>query len=202
MRPSKGLSTSLPRSSTKRGAVRRIDTRAGGARRIPPVRVIRKATVTIVAALAFWRPLTAQDPAQNPTAAVCTVAGVVSAQRTPLPGAVLSLVAGDGQAADVSSSGIDGSFTLKAPAGQYKLTSQLTAFAPAERDVAIDAASCSQRVDVAMTLASRAAARAPAAAAPVARAQGRRGATGAAPQFQNLELVADQAGLARSDENA
>jgi trimeric autotransporter adhesin len=186
--------------------------------------VIRKAIVAIVTALACWRPVTAQDPAQNlqvPPAGACTVAGVVSAQGTRLPGAVISLLAADGHAVDVSSSGIDGSFTLKAPAGQYTLTSQLTAFARVERDVTIDAATCTQRADVAMTLASRAAAAtaspvpAPAPAAVAGARAGRgfagggvagRGGRGQAAQtpqqFQSLELVADQAGLARSDENA
>jgi hypothetical protein len=120
------------------------------------------------------------------------------------------LIATDGRAVDVSSSGVDGSFTLKAPAGQFKLTSQLTGFARAERDVTIDAASCSQRADVAMTLASRtsAPARSTSPALPAATALPGRGFAGVARKqapaqpFQSLELVADQAGLARSDDSA
>ena len=95
--------------------------------------VCRRRRMVCDRALAAGR---AQDPAAN----TCSISGVVSAQRTPLPGAVISLVATDGRAVDVSSSGVDGSFTLKAPAGQFKLTSQLTGFARAERDVTIDAA--------------------------------------------------------------
>ena len=79
-------------------------------------------------ALALWQPAAAQDSIRNPSA-VCAVSGIVSAQRTPLPGAVLSLVAPDGHAVDVTSSAVDGSFTLKAPTGQYTLKSELTAFA-------------------------------------------------------------------------
>ena len=161
-------------------------------------------------AIALWQPAAAQDPSVNP----CNVSGTVSAQRTPLPGAVVSLITSDGHAVDVSSSGVDGSFTLKAPAGQFKLTSQLTGFARVERDVTIDAANCSQRADVAMTLASRSATSPASPALPAPPAQparqaiagrgvgGRGRGAQAAQAFQSLELVADQAGLARSDDSA
>ena len=141
--------------------------------------------------------------AQDPAGGACSISGVVSAQRTPLPGVVVSLTGAEGKSIDVSSSGPDGSFSLKAPAGQYKLAGQLTAFARVERDVTIDAARCAQRVDVTMTLASRATASIPApAAGPVGRGGIARGRGQAPQQFQSLELLADQAGLARADDSA
>src|SRR5262249_35443705 len=111
---------------------------------------------------------------------------------------------------DVAATGADGTYTLKIPgAGQYTLKAEFSAFAPATRPVTIDAANCRPRVDVSMTLASRAPAaggpsgataatstNTPAAAPPPlpARPAGGRGQRpGAQPgqPFQNLSLRAD-----------
>jgi len=142
--------------------------------------------------------------AQSP--ADCSVGGTIAAGGTPLPGVVVSITGADGQTIDVTSTAPDGSYVLRfrsASAGRATLKAELVAFAPIVRELNPD--SCPQLVDLAMTLASRAprtASAAPAAAAtPLAsRAVGGRG-RGAAPaqQFQSLELVADQAGLARPD---
>ena len=150
----------------------------------------------------------------------CTVAGAIVANRIPLPGVVVSLVGPDQRVVETSSTGTDGAYVLKVPAfGTYTLKAELTAFAPAAREVTIDPQSCSARVDLAMTLASRA----PSPAVPAQSAQapppergsspgggraGGRGSAGAgrgggraAQPFQSLELFADQNGLARGDEN-
>lgn len=149
----------------------------------------------------------------------CGLSGVITANRIPLPGVVVSLVSGD-HVVDVSSTNPDGTYSLQAAAfGSYVLKAELTAFAPIARDVTLDQASCPVRMDLAMTLATRAAASAApaaptAAALPAARAStgsrrarstgsgqtGRGGRAGAPQQFQSLELFADQAGLARADE--
>ena len=149
------------------------------------------------------------------SAANCVVGGIVTANRIPLPGVVVSLVGPDRHVVDVSSTGTDGAYTLKAPLfGGYTLKAELTAFAPIARDLTIDQASCSSRVDLTMTLASRAAAAtptdaasAPRAAAPLAARPaagagraGRGGQGRGAQQFQSLQLLADQAGLAREDD--
>jgi trimeric autotransporter adhesin len=172
--------------------------------------------------------------AQTPSG--CVVGGVVTSGRIALPGVVVSLVDAQGLSRETSSTGVDGAYTLRSPgAEQYTLKAELVAFAPVVRDLAIDAANCQQRVDLTMTLASRAPAAPPAApspagaaltsttptpsAAPVqavsapaggrggrgggagrAGAAGRGGAAGG-QQFQSLELLADQAGLARADDS-
>ena len=94
----------------------------------------------------------------------CTVHGSVSASRQPLPGVVVTLRDGEGHTLDASSSGADGSFVVNAPSsGSFTLNASLVAFAPIAREIAIDPTSCAQRVDLTMTLASRAEQAAPAA---------------------------------------
>ena len=96
----------------------------------------------------------AADQAQTPTG--CTVAGLITSNRIPLPGVVVSLVS-DGGIVDVSSSGTDGAYVLRVPmTGSFALKAELTAFAPVTRDITVDPNSCAQRVDVSMMLASRA----------------------------------------------
>ena len=172
----------------------------------------------------------AQIAASSSQAPGCTISGIATAApslepvrgpRAVLPGVVVSLKTADDQPADISSSALDGAYSLNVPGtGQYKLTAELVAFALFTRDVTIDAASCHQRVDVVLTLVSRV----PAAPAPPAGANGSqsRGAGALVPgqaarpqagrgqngrgqqpqQFQSLSLLADQAGLARPDEAA
>jgi hypothetical protein len=163
--------------------------------------------------------------AQTPSS--CTIGGVIVSGRTPLPGVVVSIVDADAHAVDATASGTDGIYSLKVPgAGRYTLKAELVAFAPISRSVELSAASCQQRVDLSMTLASRvpqaatvaaAAPGAPAApvtpasaAAPTARVNGGRGvgaggrgqANGRGQPFQSLALLADEAGAARADDTA
>jgi trimeric autotransporter adhesin len=168
--------------------------------------------------------------AQATPAQSCVVAGTISAGRVPLPGVVVSLTTADNQPADITSSGSDGTYALKAPGpGQFHLKAELVAFAPIVRDVTIDQAACQPRIDLTMTLASRAAAatpspsagqaaaspETPASAAPRAglrsgasstnagggRGQGR-GTRQAPQQFQSLTLMADDSALARGDDTS
>ena len=144
----------------------------------------------------------------------CSIGGTITSTRTPLPGVVVTVLDPDSRPVDVGASTVDGAYALKIPApGRYVLKAELVAFAPIVRELNIDQASCQQRVDLTMTLASRAPVVAPT-PAPAARTTGGRGpggrgqgpaasGRGAAPgqQFQSLELLADQAGLARTDDN-
>ncbi len=170
------------------------------------------------------------------SSATCSIAGTITSGRTPLPGVVVSALDGDGRAVDVSASGVDGAYGLKIPGpGRYTLNAEFVAFATVSRELSIELASCQARLDLTMTLASRApkspessSARASGGTAPLGstqnagemqaaapagrqgargqgggRAQGAAAGRGQAPaqQFQSLELLADQAGLARTDEN-
>ncbi|HTK29547.1 MAG TPA: TonB-dependent receptor [Vicinamibacterales bacterium] len=178
----------------------------------------RKAVVAAAALLAAaFAPLRAQ------TGPPCTISGRVTANALPLPGVVLALTTPDGQAVDVTSTAPDGTYVLKAPAaGTLTLTAELTAFATLTRTMAIDRSACPQRLDLAMTLASRApaapaagragdSAEAPAAAAGPGRGgrgtgsaatRAARGRGQGAPAFQSLDLLADQNAPERADESA
>jgi len=104
----------------------------------------------LVAALNPIAPLAQSAPS-------CSIGGTIASSRTPLPGVVVSVVDADGRAVDVSASGVDGAYALKIPgAGRYTLKAEFVAFASLSRDVTVEGASCQQRVDLAMTLASRA----------------------------------------------
>ena len=91
------------------------------------------------------------------TSAGCSVAGAIVSGRTPLPGVVVSLADANARAVDGTASGPDGLYSLKIPGpGTYTLKAEFVAFAPIAREIVVDAASCQQRVDLAMTLKSRA----------------------------------------------
>ncbi len=160
----------------------------------------------------------------------CSISGTITAGTTPLPGVVVSLVNGDGQQIDLTSSAPDGTYTLRVTGfGEGVLKAELTAFAPFSHAITIDQASCQQRVDIPMVLASRApvpatptapssGAAAPTAAGanpatpstPTVRQQGNRAANaggrsgqarGRGQQaFQTLDLVADENAAGRGDE--
>src|SRR5947208_2028967 len=159
------------------------------------------------AALFSARPL-----AQAPDS--CAIAGAISASRLPLPGVVVTLIDGEGRVVDSTSSAPDGTYALKLPThpATWTLRASLVAFAPVAREIKIESGSCAQRLDIPMTLASRAAtATAPAGGTvpsrtPLAARGGGRGETqapaGRGQQFQSLELLADQSAAARDDEAA
>src|ERR1051326_8853285 len=91
--------------------------------------------------------------AQSPSD--CVVAGTIASGATPLPGVVVTLAGADGQTVDITSTAPDGSYALRirsAQAERLTLKAELVAFAPVTREIG---ASCQQRVDLAMTLASR-----------------------------------------------
>ena len=142
----------------------------------------------------------------------CAVHGSVTASRQPLPGVVVTLRDGQGRTLDVSSSGADGSFVINAPSsGSFTLSALLVAFAPISRDITIDETSCAQRVDLTLTLASRApqttptggreAVRPPLAARGVSGRGPAAAAAGRQP-FQSLALVADPSGARAEPETA
>jgi hypothetical protein len=147
------------------------------------------------------------------TSPACVIAGTITSSRLPLPGVVVTLVNAEGRTLDASSSSPDGTYALKLPSSSdvVTLNAVLVAFAPISRAVKVDAGGCGQRVDLVMTLASRmaqavqpstptAGPRAPLAARGVAGRGQAAAPGGRAQQFQSLELLADQAGLARADE--
>jgi hypothetical protein len=123
---------------------------------------------------------------QTPPPTGCAVTGTVTAGGTPLPGVVVGVTDADGRPLDASSSSTDGSYRLRLPgAGPYKITGELVAFVPILRDLVVDEANCRPRLDLVLTLQSRAqsAARQALPSTPATRG------------MQPLSLRADAAGL-------
>jgi hypothetical protein len=100
--------------------------------------------------------LASQTPApQAPAAAACAITGTVRSGATALPGVALTLRSGDAVVA-ATSTDIDGTYRIRvAAAGAYQLQAQLAAFATVTEAVTLDPASCQQRQDLTLTLASR-----------------------------------------------
>src|SRR5262245_40423193 len=166
---------------------------------------------------------TAASVQSGPVAAPCAVTGAVTSGGIPLPGVAITIRSGDRVVA-ASSSGPDGTYRVRLPGSDPsdELRAELTAFAPATAQVALDAGNCQGRLDVQLTLASRAVAAATASAATAQTAATRQKSTtpavapgsatrssaagrnrsGNGRPFQPLGLQADSAGLGAADENA
>jgi hypothetical protein len=170
------------------------------------------AKVGTCVALSFaW---TGADHAQTPQPAkACAVSGLIQSGGSPLPGVAVVAVNADGAEVASSSTEQNGTFVLRLPsAGAYTVRAALAAFAPATGAATLTEPECAARVDLSLTLASRAApataATTPAANAPApapATARAGRGAEPAAGPgrggrggFQQLDVVtnttADAAG--------
>jgi hypothetical protein len=86
----------------------------------------------------------------------CAVSGTIASGSTLLPGVVVSVLDADNRALDVSASNADGTYTLRIPGpGRYTLKAEFVAFAAITRELTVDQTGCQQRLDLAMTLASR-----------------------------------------------
>jgi trimeric autotransporter adhesin len=175
------------------------------------------ACVSVVLGMSTF--LLAQAPRPSP---LCVVSGRVTNGTTPLPGVSLSAVR-DGAVVAATATDVGGAYRLRVPAGDYRLTASLAAFATVERTLTIaDAAGeaegsaprgCASSVDLQLLLRSRvpseaasAAATSSATPAPAAPARpfgrGGRGAqgqagSGAQSRFSQLQVVqAETAGAA------
>jgi hypothetical protein len=110
---------------------------------------------------------TARPGARGGGGASCTVTGLVAAGQTRLPGVEVTATPHAGGTPVVTSTGLDGVYTLVLPAaGAYDLKAELAAFATVTRELAADK-TCGARVDLMMTLTSRV----PAASKPAAAGQ-------------------------------
>ena len=112
--------------------------------------------VAAVAALAIgqWQPVEAE---QSPAALAnrpCRVHGTVLGGDAPLPGATITARAGD-QVAAVTSTDLDGGYLVALAPGTYTLHVQLSAFAPADREVTVGMPPCEATADMKLVLASR-----------------------------------------------
>jgi len=116
-------------------------------------------------ALAAGLPLAAEQgtppPAtpQTPAAAArpCRVRGVISSGEMTLAGVAITAKAGEKVVA-LTSTDIDGSFTVPFAPGTYKLRIELTGFLPVEKEVTVGQPPCELTNDVSMKLLSRASA--------------------------------------------
>lgn len=93
--------------------------------------------------------------ALQPSLAPCTISGRATAQGTPLPGVTVVVATSDGRPVAETSSGVDGTFTVRVPGpGSYRVDADLPGFAALTRDVTVEA-SCQSRLDLTLLLASR-----------------------------------------------
>jgi len=109
--------------------------------------------------------LLAESPQQDAApqvpaiAAGCSISGTVAAGQAKLPGVVVSVTPTPKTATTdplATSTGVDGKFSLPVPGpGQYEVKAELAAFATVVKDVSVGSP-CQARVDLPMTLASRA----------------------------------------------
>ena len=147
---------------------------------------------------------------QRATEGACKISGKITGLGSPLPGT--SVTARHGETIQgATSSGVDGAYHLSLPPDTYHLTIEMAGFQRVERDVALDATqpgtSCTQTVDIAMTLRPRATTTPAGAPGAIARGAGAgrgaqanaagRGGRGAG--FQQLEVNADAAGAQAID---
>ena len=118
---------------------------------------IARLAAGLALALVYVVPQQAQSPAQS--SLPCAVSGFVQAGSQPLPGVAIVALGADGAEVAATSSEQNGSYVLRfAAPGTYQIKASLAAFAPASREATLSAGDCTARVDVTLTLASRAAA--------------------------------------------
>jgi len=153
----------------------------------------------LVLALVYVAP---QQAAQSPTPAAqaCAVSGVVQSGAVVLPGVSVAALGSDGAEIAATSTEQNGSYVLRVTGpGTYNIRVSLAAFAATTREVTLTAAECRGRLDVSLTLASRAPA--PAASSPAASAasasKGAPAAAAAPPASSNPTQTARGAGAGR-----
>jgi hypothetical protein len=96
-----------------------------------------------------------QPPAQSPSGPTCRVEGHVTSGRDPLPGVSIVVHTGDTLKA-ATSTDLDGRYTiLFSPNATYRVTAELTAFAPVDRTITLGPAPCDTTADFQLALRSR-----------------------------------------------
>jgi trimeric autotransporter adhesin len=99
-----------------------------------------------------------------PAAAACVISGTITGLGNPLPGVSITVRRGD-TVQTAASTNIDGAFKLTLPDASYQLTAELFGFDSAQKDVVVSKdGSCTQTVDLAMSLTPRTASATPATA--------------------------------------
>ncbi len=183
------------------------------------------AASALVLAATQWPMAAAQDQTRAAvpvtTARPCRIRGIVSSGGVDLPGASITVREGD-RVVGVTSTDLDGSFTLAVAPGTYRLDVELSAFTSSSQTVTLGQPPCETTMTAALALAARApgatpsatassqtpaqtpvaAATGAAAAAPAAPAGGRgAGRFGGANRFQSLS-VQQASGSADAGESA
>src|SRR5688572_11251055 len=125
----------------------------------------RIARITVLSAgatiVAFEWPIAAE---QEQTSQVCRISGRARSATTPLPGVAIVVRAGEKVVAATSTE-IDGTYRFNvAPNATYQVRAELTAFAPAARQLAVELPPCDKVLDLEFQLLSRSGGAAPATA--------------------------------------
>ncbi len=128
------------------------------ARTISPVSGVI-AVAAIVLGATQWPMAAAQDQtraaAAGSAARPCRIRGVVASGRMTLPGASVTARDGDRVVA-VTSTDLDGSYTLAVAPGTYSVNVELSAFAPSTQSVTLGQPPCEATTNATLALAARA----------------------------------------------
>ena len=123
-------------------------------RQFSPRDVVRLAA-GLALALVYVVPQQAQSTPQS--GQPCAVSGLAQSGNVPLPGVAITALAADGAEVASTSSEPNGAYVLRLNGpGTYALRATLAAFAPFTREATLAAGDCTVRLDIALTLASRA----------------------------------------------
>src|SRR4030095_574537 len=136
----------------------------------PPRHALRQiGAVSFAAMVGATTFVLAQAPRPSAT---CVVSGRVTNGTTPLPGVSL-MATRDGSVVSATASDLAGNYRLRLPAGDYRITADLPAFATFEQGVAraesggsVSGAECARTLDVQLILRSRVQSTAPSGPSP------------------------------------
>ena len=95
-----------------------------------------------------------------PATAPCTISGTITGLGGPLPGVSITMRRDD-SVQTATSTDIDGRFRVSLPDASYQLTAELTGFDSTRKEVAVARETCTQTVDLTMTLTPRTVSAAP-----------------------------------------
>jgi hypothetical protein len=175
------------------------------------------ATARLAAGVALTLVYVVPQYAQSPSQAVtpCSISGLVQSGAQPLPGVTVVALGPDGAEHATTSTEANGAYVMRlSQPGTYVVKAALAAFAQGSRDATLASGDCTIRVDLSLTLSSRAgAARSASASVPstaAAAAPAANAGRGAAPApstgrgspgagrggrgFQQLSVVANATG--------
>jgi hypothetical protein len=166
--------------------------------------VVRGAAVAALSLMAGWSMVDASGgppSGKQSGQATYTISGTVTSGPARLPGVTITVTSGGGSAPMTTSSGLDGTYSVKVPqAGRYEVRAELPVFAPVTREVVVGADGHG-RLDLELTLASRAPSAAPVQATQLPAPAPARSSAPAQQRFQQVAPGAAAGATAQQDQS-